>query len=352
MTDIASNGMVAQRPALMHRAVSSTSTAPTSAGSSPSMAASALASDMGTDAMDEEIASMPATPPDVADMGRVHVVEDAVNASGAASVNSANPIKKPELFLSITRANRPKLVLSPSDKLRFSEHIEESKKKFANDTAYLPKSTNMGLSDVDAAALLSVNPFNFARPNALGWEDDDVDVDRGRARAAAKPGKTVFMNAFPCIFVSNLTNSLAFYQKLIGFSPVGKPASHQAVMRRGPAARPPRSSQQQYSAIPSAAEEQGVRIVLRYLPAEWGELKGDGTGPPQLLIVVSNVDELFQEIVAKQQQFKPNGLEYFPEVFLGKAKVLGKPQNKPWGTRELHVLDPDANKIVFYHELN
>ncbi len=82
-----------------------------------------------------------------------------------------------------------------------------------------------------------------------------------------------------------------------------------------------------------------------------GRLKGDGTGPPQLLIVVSNVDELFGEIVAKQQQFKPNGREYFPEVFWGKGKLLGKPQNKPWGTRELHVLDPDGNKIIFYHEL-
>ncbi|KAJ1030578.1 hypothetical protein NDA16_001487 [Ustilago loliicola] len=342
----------------MQRTVSSTSSFPTSAGSSPSMFASGLASDMGSNdgnlsAMDEENVSMPATPPDVAHMGdRVHVVDDASSASAAASVNAGNSAKRPELFLSITRANRPKLVLSPIDKLRFTEHIEESKKKFASDTAYLPKSTNMGLSDVDAAALLSVNPFNFARSNTQNWEDDDVDVDRGRARAAAKPGTTVFMNAFPCIFVSNLTNSVAFYQKLIGFSPVGKPQSHQAVLRRGPAARPPRSSNMQYSAIPSAAEEQGVRIVLRYLPAEWGELKGDGSGPPQLLIVVSNVDELFQEIVAKQQQFKPNGSEYFPEVFLGKAKVLGKPQNKPWGTRELHILDPDANKIVLYHELH
>ncbi|CDR88319.1 uncharacterized protein SPSC_04146 [Sporisorium scitamineum] len=332
----------------MQRVVSSISSSPTSAASSPSMAASALASDQ-LSAMDE--VSMPATPPDVADLGRVHVV-DAVSASASASVNATHPAKRPELYLSLTRPSRPKLVLSPTDKVRFSEHIADSKRKFANDTAYLPKSTNMGLSDADAAALLSVNPFNFARPNALSWEDNDVDVDRGRARAMAKPGKTVFMNAFPCIYVTNLTNSVAFYQKLVGFSPVGKPASHQAVMRRGPAARPPRSTQQQYSAIPSAAEEQGVRIVLRYLPAEWGELKGDGTGPPQLLIVVSNVDELFNEMVAKQQQFKPNGREYFPEVFLGKAKLLGKPQNKPWGTRELHVLDPDANKIIFYHELN
>ncbi|KAJ1030640.1 hypothetical protein NDA18_001879 [Ustilago nuda] len=343
----------------MQRAVSSTSSLPTSAGSSPSMLASGLASDVGSNdgnhsAMDEENVSMPATPPDVAHIGDpLHLVNDASSASAGASVNGANPTKKAELFLSVTRVNRPKLVLSPIDKLRFTEQIEESKKKFAHDTAYLPKSTNMGLSDVDAAALLSVNPFNFAQSNTQNWEDDDVDVDCGRVnRAASKPGKTVFMNAFPCIFVSNLTNSVAFYQKLIGLSPVGKPQSHQAVLRRGPAARPPRSSNVQYSAIPSAAEEQGVRIVLRYLPAEWSELKADGTGPPQLLIVVSNVDELFQEILAKQQQFKPTGREYFPEVFLGKAKVLGKPQNKPWGTRELHILDPDANKIVLYHELH
>ncbi|SPO43228.1 uncharacterized protein PSANT_00912 [Moesziomyces antarcticus] len=341
----------------MDRSISSTSSAHFSASSSPGMATSVVASDLASNddnlsAMDEESVSMPATPPDASHMGHVHILDSAASAATSSINATAQPVKKPELFLSITRANRPKLVLSPTDQERFTEHIQESKKKFASDTAYLPKSTNMGLSDVDAAALLSVNPFNFARPNAQSWEDDDVDVDHGRTRAAAKPGKTVFMNAFPCIFVSNLTNSISFYQKLLGFSPIGKPASHQAVLRRGPAARPPRSSSQPYSAIPSAAEEPGVRIVLRYLPAEWGELKGDGSGPPQLLIVVSNVDELFQEIVTKQQQFKPNGREYFPEVFLGKAKLIGKPQNKPWGTRELHVLDPDGNKIIFYHELN
>ncbi|EST09654.1 Glyoxalase-like domain protein [Kalmanozyma brasiliensis GHG001] len=341
MTDIGtSSSLSVQRPS-MQRVVSSTS----SIGSS-SMAASDTLS-----AMDE--VSMPATPPDVSSVGGIHVV-DAITASASASVTPSHPVKKPDLFLSLTRSTRPKLTLSPTAQADFASHIAQSRQRFADDTAYLPKSTNMGLSDVDAAALLSVNPFNYARGNPLSWEDDDVDVDRGRAAraAASKAGKTVFHNAFPCIFVSNLTNSVAFYQKLIGFSPVGKPATHQAVLRRGPAARPPRSAAQQYSAIPSAAEEQGVRIVLRYLPAEWGELKGDGSGPPQLLVVVSNVDELFQEIVAKQQQFKPNGREYFPEVFLGKAKLLGKPQNKPWGTRELHVLDPDANKIVFYHEIN
>ena len=318
------------------------------------MIASALGSNDGNlSTMDEELGSMPATPPDVSSLAsRVHVV-DPVAASGAASVNASAPVPKSDLFLSMTRSNRPRLELSVTDKLRFAEHIQESKKRFADDTAYLPKTTNMGLSDADAAALLSKNPFNFARPHAQLWEDNDVDVDRARAvHASSKPGKTVFMNAFPCIFVSNLTNSIAFYQKMLGFSSVGKPVSHQAVLRRGPAARPPRSSSQPYSAIPSAGDEQGVRIVLRYLPAEWGELKGDGSGPPQLMIVVSNVDDLYQEIAAKQQQFKPNGSEYFPEVFLGKAKVMGKPQNKPWGTRELHVLDPDANKIVFFHELN
>ncbi|SNX81324.1 uncharacterized protein MEPE_00029 [Melanopsichium pennsylvanicum] len=348
MAHVASNNMV-PLPTPMNRGASCSSTTPTSAGSSPSMGASAISAD----AMDN--ISMPATPPDVAGLRRPIHILDPSSASAAASVNAgAHPIKKPDLFLSLAPSNRPKLVLSPHDKSRFTEHIEESRKKFASDTAYLPKSTNMGLSDVDAAALLSVNPFNYQRgPNALSWEDDDVDVDRAhRASLSTRAGKTVFHNAFPCIFVSNLLNSVSFYQKVMGFSSVGKPQTHQAVLRRGPAARPPRSSSQQYSAIPSAAEEMGVRIILRYLPAEWGELKGDGSGPPQLLVVVSDVDELFKEIVAKQHQLKPTGSEYFPEVFLGKAKVLGKPQNKPWGTRELHVLDPDANKIVFYHELN
>ncbi|PWZ03054.1 hypothetical protein BCV70DRAFT_209495 [Testicularia cyperi] len=314
--------------------------------------------------MDDEDISMPPTPTDLSP----DAIDNAKDVPGApetalcsAPISAGTddqscteaPVNEPHksLFMSLSGSARPRLILSPEDKANFAAHIQDSKKRFASDTAYLPKSTNMGLSDADAAALLSVNPFNFSRGRPNNWEDDDVDVDRSRIRNTSRAGKTAFMNAFPCLFVTNMTTSVDFYQKILGFSPVGKPATHQAVMRRGPAARPPRGSGQPYSAIPPAAEEAGVRVVLRYLPAEWGELKSDGTGPPQLLIVVSNVDELFNEIVAKQQQFRPSGAEYFPEVFLGKAKVLSKPQNKPWGTRELHILDPDANKIIFYHEL-
>lgn len=295
--------------------------------------------------MDEDDISMPATPPDIA----------SIASSQIKLLPTPNTLfqakKRQDYFLSVVNPSRPRLILSPEDKTLFVNQIEASKKKFLSDTAFLPKSTNMGLSDVDAAALLSVNPYNFSGHNPQSWEDNDVDVDRGSSRSSSRNGKTVFVNAFPCLYVSNLANSIAFYQKIIGFTPVGKPANHQAVMRRGPAARPPRGGNRAYSAIPSAAEEEGVRIILRYLPPEWGELNGDGSGPPQLLVVVSNTDELFQEIFVKQQQFRPKGSEYFPEIFLGKAKVLARPQNKPWGTREMHVLDPDGNKIIFYHEL-
>jgi len=35
----------------------------------------------------------------------------------------------------------------------------------------------------------------------------------------------------------------------------------------------------------------------------------------------------------------------------GDAKILSKPQNKAWGNRELHVVDGDQNKIIFFREL-
>ncbi len=197
------------------------------------MAASAHASDI-LSAMDE--VSMPPTPPDVAELGRVHFV-DPITASASASINAAPPIKKPDLFLS-TRATDLSSSSRPLTRRAFPPTLPRARRSLP--ATRLPSQIHQhGSQRCRCSALLSVNPFNYARADALSWEDDDVDVDRGRARIASKPGKTVFHNAFPCIFVSNLTNSVAFYQKLIGFSPVGKPASHQAVMRRGPAARPP-----------------------------------------------------------------------------------------------------------------
>ncbi|KAN0066544.1 hypothetical protein ACQY0O_000638 [Thecaphora frezii] len=245
---------------------------------------------------------------------------------------------------------RPRLVLSPEEKAEFAAHIEESKKKFISDTAHLPKTTNMGMSNADAAAAMSQNQFNYVNSKSHLWDDDD-DVDWGTRRPAAVKDKTVFQMALPVLYVSSIANSVLFFQKALGFSPVGKPAAHQAVMRRGPVSALPRTNARDWSAIPPLGQDPGVRIVLRVKPQEWPELSGDGMGPPQLMLAVSSADDLYKEISGKLETLRPKGDEYFPAVWFFKAKVLAKPQNKPWGTRELHVLDPDGNKMVFFHEL-
>jgi hypothetical protein len=73
--------------------------------------------------------------------------------------------------------------------------------------------------------------------------------------------------------------------------------------------------------------------------------------PTTTYILVNEVDEVFKEMTEKWNRFQPNENEYFPTHLFGEAKILAKPQNKAWGTRELHVMDGDDNKIVFFKQL-
>ena len=207
------------------------------------------------------------------------------------------------------------------------------------------------MSNADAAAALSLNPFNFSNGTVHNWEEDDVDAESTPNRIPKAGASATFNMAIPCLYVSHMANSVNFYQKVLGFSVVGKAATHQAIMRRGPPIKPKVVKGRLVNGVPPASQDVGVRIMLRYRPEEWGELKGDGTGPPQLLIAVSNADDVFKEVSAKEWALRPTGDEYFPEVAFHKARVISKPQNKPWGTREMHMLDPDGNKIVFFHDL-
>ncbi|EPQ32110.1 uncharacterized protein PFL1_00307 [Pseudozyma flocculosa PF-1] len=276
-----------------------------------------------------------------------------VPASAASTANTTDDEMPDAGDQEADKPSRGRLRLTPEQKASFAAHIEESKKKFISDTAHLPKTTNMGLSNAEAAAAMSQNRFNYSKKD-FSWDlDDDDGESSGVRRKVAVKDTAVFQMALPVLYVSSIPNSVLFFQKVLGFSTVGKPATHQAVVRRGPAAKlTSGTNARNWSAVPPLGQDPGVRIVLRMRPQEWGELSGDGMGPPQLMVAVSSADDLYKEVSAKMEALRPKGDEYFPEVWFFKAKVLSKPQNKPWGARELHLLDPDGNKIVFFNEIH
>ncbi len=70
-------------------------------------------------------------------------------------------------------------------------------------------------------------------------------------------------------------------------------------------------------AEPRDAYRQDAEVALR------------GAGP-LVYISVDDVDGAYQELLSK-------GL-----------KPVGKPQDSPWGGREIILLDPDKNKLVFF----
>lgn len=75
-----------------------------------------------------------------------------------------------------------------------------------------------------------------------------------------------------------------------------------------------------------------------YMQISWGdcvlhlsEHHGDGSPDTSIRIEVENVEALHADLLAKKYKFARPGLE-----------------KTPWHTRELAVIDPSGNRIVFY----
>lgn len=109
------------------------------------------------------------------------------------------------------------------------------------------------------------------------------------------------------------------------------PPQQKAPIKKNPYDPPPGSVQMYLRIAPMGSD--GVRVK---------------PPPGTLWMLVNDVDEVFKEIMIKWSRFQPKDDEYFPTHLFGEAKILAKPQNKAWGTRELHVVDGDENKIIFF----
>lgn len=117
-------------------------------------------------------------------------------------------------------------------------------------------------------------------------------------------------------------------------------SSHASLYRAPPQQGPIKKS-------PHDPPPESVQMYLRIAPMG---PEGIRVKPPPgtLWMLVNDVDEVFKEIMTKWRSFQPKDDEYFPTHLFGDAKILAKPQNKAWGTRELHIVDGDENKIIFF----
>ncbi|KAK0544928.1 hypothetical protein OC844_007415 [Tilletia horrida] len=210
----------------------------------------------------------------------------------------------------------------------------------------------------------------------LPWEEDDVDEDEHPPtplRPYEAPvtthktlgSSTAFLAAIPCLFVNDIQSVLPFYKTILGFTVVGKPDISYAKLRRGdvtiylriPPLLPPGSE------APNPGRP-GHRNIRRDLSGICEPLR-ENVHPSSIWVTVASVDAFFHEClgrVATSEAQWDSALQlcamesYFPDVDEDRrrgrmGKILGRVENKPWGTREFSVQDADANRITFQQEI-
>jgi catechol 2,3-dioxygenase-like lactoylglutathione lyase family enzyme len=119
------------------------------------------------------------------------------------------------------------------------------------------------------------------------------------------------MKVVPLIKCRDIDESIKFYTSILGFDLVG---------------RWPSTGSLAYSIITKGEIE--INLSTH---------SGDGAFENDLIIIVENVDEVFQTLLA-------NGLDTSHKR---ESPVHQTPLDQTWGTRELYVDDPSGNTIRF-----
>ena len=122
---------------------------------------------------------------------------------------------------------------------------------------------------------------------------------------ARQPGTNNFHGVTPILNVSNLAASIDYYVNHLGFT------------KRWDWGDPPT-----------------LGCVARDLVSIFLCQGGQGRPGTWIMIFVNDVDALYAD-------YKQSG-----------ASVLGAPTNMPWGSREMHVADPDGHRLRFGSDAN
>ncbi|CAD6885225.1 unnamed protein product [Tilletia controversa] len=220
------------------------------------------------------------------------------------------------------------------------------------------------------------DPAEDHSPLPWAWEDDDVDDEehpptpRQPYRAPTTTHKalgssTAFLAAIPCLFVNDIGSMLPFYKTILGFAVIGKPDISYAKLRRGdvtiylriPPLLPPGSE----APNPGKPGHRNIRPDLSGIC----EPLREKLHPTSTWVNVASVDALFHECLGRVQAAQVSldtalhlaAMEsYFPDVDEDRkrgrmGRILGRVENKPWGTREFSVQDADGNRITFQQEI-
>lgn len=325
--------------------------------------------------------------------------------SGSAIARPSRRTRSPSGTLFTRRRPELRLTLSSEEKADFSAAIQKARNNLVSDAIKLPKSTNMGLGkDAEPGALSkgnsnktevtvapatradaqralakpserTTNPWPIPQPisekerthapdeqqssidthtsQAHSWEESET-FDRIDTKVKKSPeiqqSRAIFLRAIPCMYVADVKNATSFYKEILGFSVLGRPDSSHASLVRSPSHLANSTTLGRHRGTLKKAPADSVQVYLRITPM--GE-NGERVKPPPttLWIMVNDVDAVFTELQDQWAKFAPRTDEYFPMHSFGDAKILSKPQNKAWGNRELHVMDGDENKIIFFREL-
>lgn len=245
------------------------------------------------------------------------------------------------------------LSLTEDQKTALFSSIGKAQKRTLSDANKLPLSTGRRgiprpIPTLEELQIIHDEVRRRDQWRQYGLINDEPESDSGNRRPSLKPAKGKMLRAIPCLFVSDIKLALPFWREILGFVNVTKPENYMAMLCRTPTNK----------SILRGGEE-GVQIMLRtsfgsYGVASDGPSSADSPARPApmaLWIEVENVDELFDEVYAKCRKTDPVEESYFPPLPFGKARLLDRPQNTPFGTREMRVNDPDANLLIFFQEM-
>ncbi|PWN36250.1 uncharacterized protein FA14DRAFT_134896, partial [Meira miltonrushii] len=268
--------------------------------------------------------------------------------SGSAIARPPARTRSPSGTLFTRRRPELRLTLSSEEKADFSAAIQRARGNLVSDATKLPKSTNMGLgNDAQPGATAKGNTARVDTQESETFDRPQVKVKKS---PEVQPSRAVYLRAIPCMYVADVKNATSFYKDILGFSVLGRPDSSHASLVRSPSHMANSTTLGRSRGTLKKAPADSVQVYLRIVPM--GE-NGERIKPPPttLWIMVNDVDAVFTELQDQWAKFAPRTDEYFPMHSFGDAKILSKPQNKAWGNRELHVVDGDQNKIIFFREM-
>lgn len=169
----------------------------------------------------------------------------------------------------------------------------------------------------------------------------DVSMPARIARNDVPVPLPTMLMAMPCLRVSHLPLSEAFYTRVLRFRRYGPRDPTQVRLFRGAPGTMPRLNAGAPGMRPVMPP--GVYLLLRPWPTGATEAQGE---LQTLWLMVTDVQGCFRDAAAQLLGAATVQEGYFPEYDFARAQILTCPQLLPDGTCEFRVRDPDGHLLV------